>query len=78
MTLTGLMVVLATVTRQLATSSINVPVDTNFEFSKLHLDFSQQLYVLQTRLVNASQLSDVHVNALPLVLQQQLSSNSLV
>ncbi|ETM56978.1 hypothetical protein L914_00130, partial [Phytophthora nicotianae] len=39
-------------------SSIDVPVDTNFEFTGLHSDFAQQYYVLNTELDDTAQLSD--------------------
>ncbi|ETM56974.1 hypothetical protein L914_00137, partial [Phytophthora nicotianae] len=58
-------------------SSIDVPVDTNFEFTGLHSDFAQQYYVLNTELDDTAQLSDVSGDALPSALQQQLSTNSL-
>ncbi|ETP55346.1 TKL protein kinase [Phytophthora nicotianae P10297] len=58
-------------------SSIDVPVDTNFEFTGLHSDFAQQYYVLNTELDDTAQLSDFSGDVLPSALQQQLSTNSL-
>ncbi|KAG6958430.1 hypothetical protein JG688_00010512 [Phytophthora aleatoria] len=74
--LAALLMLLVSATLQTA-SSIDVPVDTNFEFTGLHSDFAQQYYVLNTELDDTAQLSDVSGDALPSALRQQLSSNSL-
>ncbi|KAG3235411.1 hypothetical protein PI124_g19558 [Phytophthora idaei] len=74
--LAALLILLVSATLQTA-SSIDVPVDTNFELTGLHSDFAQQYYVLNTELDDTAQLSDVSGDALPSALRQQLSSNSL-
>ncbi|KAL8002762.1 putative protein kinase [Plasmopara halstedii] len=73
-----LLVLLALVITLQDVSSINIPVDTTFEFSGLHSDFAQQFYVLYTELDNTAQLSNINADTLPHELVMLLSINSLL